>query len=179
MHAAAPRRAEAGRTTGMAARPRGWPTRAQALVPLPLLQLLLVLLALAARPVRTASSSSLSLVLHHGATAASDAVGPDDATIEAGGGDPWYFTAVPTVDAGQEQDQDPAQQQQREPKFVWTIDGAPYTGRTVGPISFGTCGEGGIGVELIELRAVIGTSWFDSRDVVAHVACRDGRGSEL
>eukprot|EP01043_Picozoa_sp_COSAG02_P055648 COSAG02_NODE_6485_length_3543_cov_2.301394_2_plen_156_part_00 len=100
--------------------------------------------------------------------AASAAVGRN-VVVEAGG-DPWYLTAIQTIDSSEDQ---------REPKFVWTIDGLPYAGKTIGPISVDSCPEDGIGVELVELRAVTGTSWFDSRDIVTSLDCNDGRRTEL
>ena len=99
---------------------------------------------------------------HHGAASR-------DVVVETGGSS-WYLTAIPTDDSSE---------RQRETKFVWTIDGLPYSGQTVGPITFDSCGDDGIGVELVELRAVEGTSWFDSRDVVARLECRDRQRTEL
>lgn len=92
-----------------------------------------------------------------------------DVVIDAGG-DPWYLTAIPTKESSDDQ---------RKPKFVWTLDGLPYAGQTIGPISFDSCPEDGIGVELVELKAVTGTSWFDSRDFVTRLGCNDSRRTEL
>ena len=115
--------------------------------------------------------ASPSFVLHssRGGVDQAMAVG-HDVVIEAGGS-PWYLTAIPTIDS--------SEHRQRETKFVWTIDGLPYVGQTVGPIHFDSCGEDGIGVELVELRKVEGTSWFDGRDIMKRVDCKESRHAEL
>lgn len=108
-----------------------------------------------------------SFVLH-GSTDMATAKG--HSTVIEAAADPWYLTAIPTIDSSG---------QQREPKFVWTIGGVAYSGRTVGPISFDSCGKDGIDVELIELRAVEGTSWFDSHENITRITCTDNRRTEL
>ena len=102
---------------------------------------------------------------------------PGDALIETGRA--TYLTAMPAAEATGEAAGSGGDEPRGEPQYVWTVQGEPYTGLTVGPISFEACDEGGgIHIELVELRKVPNSNWFDSHDVGVRVDCAEGR-SEL
>ena len=103
-------------------------------------------------------------------------VAPGDALIETGDAT-YYLTAMPAPEAVQLDAE--AEGQRGDPKYVWTVQGDSYTGLAVGPISFDSCDEGGgVHIELVELRRVPNSNWFDSQDVGVRVHCVEGR-SEL
>ena len=127
-----------------------------------LLLLGLPLLAADAAPPRDAP---LSFVVHREESPAA-ATAPADTLIETR--TPTFFT----VRRDPEADPGAARADAAGAKYVWTIEGEPHVGVVVGPVVFESCADGGgVSVELIELRAVEGTSWFDSRDVTERLRC--------
>ena len=127
-----------------------------------LLGLPLLLAADAAAPPRDAP---LSFVVHREESPAA-ATAPADTLIETR--TPTFFT----VRRHPEADPGAARADAAGAKYVWTIEGEPHVGVVVGPVVFDSCADGGgVSVELVELRAVEGTSWFDSRDVTERLRC--------
>ena len=107
----------------------------------------------------------LSFVVHREESPAA-ATAPADTLIETR--TPTFFT----VRRDPEADPGAARADAAGAKYVWTIEGEPHVGVVVGPVVFDSCADGGgVSVELIELRAVEGTSWFDSRDVTERLRC--------